>query len=346
MRNDLLREGGPLGIRRTGRDRFEASVPLPKDAAGRLARQCPDSACAPGYFKVRAGIGQSGPEYTTAYCPYCRHSAASNEFATAEQMRYARDHLMNEARSGVDRMVRDTFRLGRSGRRTIGGGLLSIKLSYKPSHRMPVRRPREEPLRRDVVCPACGLDQSVYGLATWCAGCGEDIVLAHVAAEFEVVRKMLGDVERRHEQLGVRIATKDLENALEDVVSIFEAVVRILVRRAMKLSGTDADAIDKALQGFGSGFQSVTRTTAFLKNRLGWEPIPGLPAAEAEQLTRIFEKRHPITHNFGVVDRKYLARVVSRGREGREVIVTSTEILEAIALCEGAFAAIAAQSKY
>lgn len=39
-----------------------------------------------------------------------------------------------------------------------------------------------------------------------------------------------------------------------------------------------------------------------------------------------FEKRHPVTHNLGVVDRKYLERAQAAEREGREVRVTNSEI--------------------
>jgi len=42
---------------------------------------------------------------------------------------------------------------------------------------------------------------------------------------------MLADIPRRRENLGRRIAAKDRKNCLEDTVSIFEAVLRALVRR-------------------------------------------------------------------------------------------------------------------
>lgn len=74
-------------------------------------------------------------------------------------------------------------------------------MSLKPGHKPTVRRPFEEEVRRDVACPHCGLDQSVYGLATWCTDCGDDIFLTHVAAELSVVYLMLGDIERRREYL-------------------------------------------------------------------------------------------------------------------------------------------------
>ena len=47
-------------------------------------------------------------------------------------------------------------------------------------------------------------------------------------------------------------------------------------------------------------------------------------------MTRTFAKRHPITHNLGGVDRKYLARVASGELHGREVRVSVAEVEAAI----------------
>ena len=45
-------------------------------------------------------------------------------------------------------------------------------------------------------------------------------------------------------------------------------------------------------------------------------------------LAAAFEKRHPIAHNLGVVDRKYLQRAQAAERHGREVRITATDIEE------------------
>ncbi len=100
-----------------------------------------------------------------------------------------------------------------------------MEMTYKPGHPPSVRKPFEEEIQRDVVCPHCGLDHVVFGLATWCGDCGRDIFLTHVRAEYGVVQKMLGDVVRRQEELGPRVGARDIDNALEDVVSIYEATL-------------------------------------------------------------------------------------------------------------------------
>lgn len=324
MTDSIFRQGGPHRIKRIGPDQYSLSFSLPTDSEGRTARACPDRNCSPGYFKVKPGTGITEGQ-AFAYCPYCRYQAEPNQFATKEQIRYARDLAMREARPGIDRMLRNALGLGPSGKRTLGGGLVSLELSHRPSPYQPVRKPVESEVRRDVVCPHCTLDQTVFGLATWCADCGADIFLTHVEAELSVTRLMVSDIERRRKAFGSRVAAKDLENCLEDVVSIFEAAVKILVRRALLDRGHNPDQIEGELNKVGNSFQNIDRTRAHLSRRFDWTLVP---APLWDRLAAAFQMRHPITHNLGVVDRRYLQKVQRAEREGRELQITTAEITD------------------
>lgn len=309
MKRKLFQAGGPLGIRDLGNDQYRMNITIPKDADGRIARECPNTQCSPAYFKVTPGTGITGGQ-VVAYCPYCRHEAEPNDFATREQVRYAKDLAVREAHKGVDGLVKDALGLGPSGKRSFGDGLVSMTMTYKPGTLPTVRRPFEDEVRRDVVCPHCTLDHTVFGLATWCADCGEDIFLSHVRAELDVTRSMVGDIGRRREALGRRVAAKDLENCLEDAVSTFEAAMKAMTRRHLDVAGATLDEAETRLKKIGNAFQSVTRT-----REVAWEA-----------LNAAFEKRHPITHNLGVVDRKYLERAQSGDRHGRELRITPSEV--------------------
>src|SRR5436190_15855739 len=126
MSYEIFREGGPLKTKRTGHDRYEMSVSLPKDADGRTARECPDEGCSPGYFKVTGGTGLKGQ--TVAYCPYCQRAAEPSDFHTKEQIRYAKALVEREAMVGIDRALREALGLGHSGKRRLVDGLISVDL--------------------------------------------------------------------------------------------------------------------------------------------------------------------------------------------------------------------------
>ena len=170
----------------------------------------------------------------------------------------------------------------------------------------------------------------MFGLATWCPSCGQDIFVAHVQAEADVLRKVLGDASERRARLGARVAARDVENALEDVVSIFEAVLKVVVRRGLVRRGKTKDEAEAILKKVRNAFQSIPRGRSLIDELLGEDLFLNVPAPDVERLRIIFEKRHPITHNLGIVDRKYLDQVRSGEREGREVRVAEEEALWAL----------------
>lgn len=329
MSKELFKEGGPHNIRKRKPNEYTMNISLPNDSDGRIARECPSDICSPGYFKVKTGTGITENQ-EVAFCPYCRFNAEPTDFHTKEQLRYAKDIVVQEAHDGIEKALKDALGLGSSEKKRIGGDFLSIELSYKSKPRPHVKRPFEEDVRRDIICPNCGLDHSVYGLATWCADCGEDIFLIHVEVELNVVRIMLSDIDRRRGNFGVRVAAKDLENCLEDVVSIFEAVMRALTQRHLFASDATDNDVERFFKKIGNSFQNVRRAEEIFLKEFNLPLFDGFSAQEIDELADVFEKRHPITHNLGIVDKKYIERARTAEKEGREVLVTVEEIGEAL----------------
>lgn len=340
MSDSIFSEGGPHKIKRADTDKYQINISLPPDSDGRLARECPSENCSPGYFKVKPGTGiTTGQEF--AFCPYCRFSSKPSDFATKEQVRYAKDVVMKEAHEGIGKMIQNAFGLGASGKKKYGGDFISMEVSYKPGTSPHVRLPIEDELRRDIICPNCSLDHSVYGLATWCPDCGKDVFLSHVEAELNVVKAMLGDVNRRQETLGIRIAAKDIENCLEDMVSIFEAVLKALVARHYKDKGLDEDGISEIFsKKIGNAFQSTSRADSFFQAELSFKLFDGVSDEDLKFLSSIFEMRHPITHNLGVVDKKYLEKARSAEKEGREIRVSVDDIGKVINISSNVYKSI------
>ncbi len=330
MQEDLFREGGPHNIRRTGPDQFSMQVELPVDAVGMVARECTDETCSPGVFKVKGGTGITSG-HKEAYCPYCRAAADPEDFATREQLRYAEDVAADEAAAGAERMFADALGLGPNRKLTMDGGLFPIEISMEVSPRPPVRRPWEQQFRRDLTCPHCTVEHAVYGLAVWCPDCGRDIFTTHVETESQVLRAMLNDIERRSAELGPRVAARDIENGLEDVVSTFEVALKAMTRRRLLADGNSVqevnDTMKKEIRNRFQGYEGAAK----LLNQLFSLDITGALAPEAlKRFKRTLEKRHPITHNLGIVDRKYLERVRTSEAEGRDVNVDEQEVLEAL----------------
>jgi hypothetical protein len=320
------------------------SVEMLPDARGHIGRKCPSDSCSPGYFKVKTGTGIIDG-HTTAFCPYCRWSGEPSLFLTASQVQYAKDLMMREVAQGVSRMFEQAFGLGPSRRKRIGGGLISVELSYKPGTLPHVSRPIEEELRRDVVCPHCTLEHAVFGLAVWCADCGADIFMTHVTTECDSLSAGLNDVDRRRQLLGARVAARDIENALEDIVSVFEATLGFVMRRSLQGRGESPEAVNELFdKTVRNAFQSVERASALYRNHLDIDILGNLSDDDQAFLRVTFEKRHPITHNLGLVDRKYLRKVQSGELQGRDVRVTTDNVSRAIELTKRVLAHVYEQA--
>ena len=324
---ELFRQGGPHNNHKTGQDKYTLQIKMPSDEAGMSARECPRPECEPGRFKVKCGTGITD-EHTTAYCPYCRTSASPSDFATAEQLSYAKDVAIDAVKDGLEQMLKSAFGIGSSGRRRFGN---CIEMKYTPGHRRRPKPPYEEQLLRDVTCPHCTLEHAVYGLATWCSDCGHDIFAVHVDAEAGVVRSMLEDIDRRAKELGPRVVARTIENALEDVVSLLEASLKSLIRRRHAANGMTTteieDIIKKKVRNRCQGYDGAVDT---LKEQFGFDLRTLVAAAKGDRLTDTLEKRHPITHNLGIVDSKYRDKADARAAQGRDVKLTRKEVRDAL----------------
>lgn len=100
----------------------------------------------------------------------------------------------------------------------------------------------------------------------------------------------------------------------------------------MTIRGMGAEEVDRHMKQRGNGLQSVDRANRFFYSQLGVQDFAGVTSDELDHLRETFEKRHPITHNLGVVDRKYLERARSAEEEGKEVMVSEEEIASALTI--------------
>jgi uncharacterized protein YoaH (UPF0181 family) len=313
-----------------GSDEYQLRVPIEPGEDGMVGRGCPDDGCVPGYFKVRPGTGITSPQ-ETVHCPYCYWADRPSSFTTREQREHAVALVEAEAVDGMNRMLTQALGLGPSGKRVLGGGSFSIEMSMTPARTRRPGRLLEEELRRDLVCPHCSLHQAVFGLATWCSDCGTDIFSVHVSAELAVLRAVMNDVADRRARLGARIAARDIENTLEDLVSVMEAVLKALTKRHLCAKGLSSGEAGRVIENeIRSGYQTLSRARDIFQTQTGAVLGGELPQREFAELSTILEKRHPIAHNLGVVDRKYLLRVRTGELEGREVRVEFAELASAI----------------
>ena len=95
---------------------------------------------------------------------------------------------------------------------------------------------------------------------------------------------------------------------------------------------------EEKIRSVRNGFQNLQKAEVLARDLLGIELFEGLKESQRATLAAAFQKRHPITHNLGVVDLKYLENVEAGDRPGRDVSLEADEVREVLAICRGVLA--------
>lgn len=79
-----------------------------------------------------------------------------------------------------------------------------------------------------------------------------------------MIESIIGDIDRLGKKLGARVAARDLENALEDLASIFEVTLKMETRRHRKSNDDSDDQIAAIMKKIGSRLQSVSNAVTIM----------------------------------------------------------------------------------
>ena len=90
----------------------------------------------------------------------------------------------------------------------------------------------------------------------------------------------------------------------------------------------------------GNAFQNVRRAEEIFEREFDVPLLDVLSEDEINSFINTFEKRHSITHNLGIVDKKYIDRARTAEEEGREILVNEVEINSAIEFSMRIFRAV------
>lgn len=300
---------------------YEFRVDLPRDEEGMIGRQCPHEDCGL-YFKVKPGTGLQDP--TEMFCPYCEKSAPPNDWATEAQIEYGRSLAIRQVSDALGaelkKLERHSFR----------GGLISMEVKVDRGLPPSVHRYAERELEQHVLCESCGCEYAIYGLFAVCPDCGQHNVFQILETNLDIIRKQATLEENLLAALGedeasqtVRdVGSRFVEAACEDLVTGFETCFKELSARHQDSSS------DPTREPRGNLFQRLDDTRDWFADQHGVDLFENVADAEVEDLRLLFNKRHILTHNLGLVDEHYLQKTgLSRERLGRKIELTPEEVI-------------------
>ncbi len=325
-----------LGKYRTGRtsSNMKLSLPLPRTPEGRTYRYSPNETAHPRHFLIGEVQGEPSesevqtermrqqPRLPRTVCPYSGIIDEDQVFIHPEDLKAAQELVAHEAQKDVaaemEKMARD---FNRGQRRN---DLIKMSMSVNSPKRLRPRFYRRD-LMRALVCDACQRDYAVFALSLFCPDCGAPNVHLHFQREYELAHKQVRLAEGLdgQEELAYRL----LGNAHEDVLTAFEATLKMVFRYRFTI-----DESDEKLPRVGNDFQNIEKARKRFA-KWSFDPFAVLSSEEINQLSLDIQKRHIIGHNLGIADDKF-ATHSDETKIGETIKLVGEDILGFAKTCE------------
>lgn len=309
-------------------DTYEISVPIQPDEEGMAGKECPKPDCEK-YFKVKGGTGI--PDNQDMYCPYCSSKGSSNEFFTKEQIEYAKSIALRQLTGMFGKELKKLER------HSFKNALLSlnIRIESKP---YPIKYYVEKQLQENISCEDCGCEYAIYGIYAICPDCGQHNLFQIFQKNVCIIRRQLELEDKLYEKFGetnrkdIDDLTKDLgdkflEDAYKNVVTAFETFCREVYNKLKH------KAINPSMVLKGNPFQSLDRTKDIFFSQHKINIFANLSNDEIERLSILFNKRHILTHNLGIIDQKFLSNTeLQQGFLNHKVETSKQEVTSTLTI--------------
>ena len=258
------------------------------------------------------------------HCPMCGHIDTSEKWWTQAQLdsasKIASDYVMDMISGELDKIF------GRLARSTRGNKF--VKITYKPGKRISFSNNpigQSEEWETEIECDKCGTRYSVIGSAYFCPCCGNNSAISVFDESLDSIEKMLESLGEMKELLtnsygrdkAETMSRSLLESSLGDIVSAFQKFAECVYKQksSEKVRVNDFQIVEKGsnlfLDATGKGYDE-------------W-----LTKQEIERMNLLFQRRHIIEHNAGIIDEKYVEKSLDPAYVvGQRIIVRKEDAQE------------------
>lgn len=324
---ERYRKGGTL-------NKMVLEVPLPRTPDGRVYRYSPNEAAQPRHFvlgdfdrtfqvadvaRLRMKIE---PRSNQTVCPYSGTVAEDDAFTHPDDIKAAQKIVEHAAMADAHAMVDDVF--GKLSRSFANNKF--VRMTYRPSaFSKPKPRFYRKDLLRELACDHCGRDYGVFAIALFCPDCGAPNLRLHFAREVHLVG---AQVDLAEAQANEELAYRLLGNAHEDVLSAFEATLKVAYLYGVTRRGADREPPKPVRNDFQNAEIARRRFAEF-----ALDPFSVLNEDDLATLQLNIQKRHIIGHNLGVMDARF-AEHWDDARIGETVHLVGEDVRHFAALCQ------------
>lgn len=279
---------------------MEIPITLYSDEKGYFDRECPNENCL-YTFKIHMEDWKEKVSDEEVHCPMCGHVDTADKWWTQDQLDSMEEIAASYAMSWIsDELDRAFGSLARSTRNN-----KFVKITYKPGRRITFQNNpigQREEWETDITCESCGTRYSVIGSAYFCPCCGHNSAVNAFEESMDSVEKMLSSLGDMKQMLTASYGRDKaetmcrgmLENTIGEIVSAFQKFASC---HYDKLTGKTSRVND---------FQIVDKGSQLFRDAIGKGYDEWLTASELRYMNMLFQRRHLIEHNNGMVDQKYI----------------------------------------
>ena len=273
-------------------------VSIQADDDGYFDRQCPAEEC---MFEFKVHVEDwLGKVHERAVCPFCGHSAGSDDWNTPQQS----EHFKEAAIAHIDQRLGRAMRRDaeRWNRRQPRDSFVSItmKVEGRPRHVL-LPAAAADPMRLRIECPQCKCRYAVIGAAFFCPACGRNDAEVTLSLAIAGIRGALDALPE------VRAAVSDRDAAENTVRFLIEHGLQSAVTAFQRYAEALYSQLVSAPKPRRNVFQNVAEGSDLWCNATGKQYSGYLTSAEMSVLKRAFQQRHLLAHTQGIVDQDYIA---------------------------------------
>lgn len=313
MFEDLIKEMERLNGR-------GVSIDIQADEKGYIDKQCPAEECE-FIFKVNDKDWVDIFKDEAVWCPMCRHEAPANQWFTKAQVEHAQEEALAVVHGKINNALRTGARKFNRQQPKNSFISMSMKVSGGPSRTQTIPAEAAELMQLEIQCEECGSRFAVVGSAYFCPACGHNSVTRTFS---DSLRK----IQAKKDNVDV------VRKALSDSVGIDEA--ELTCRSILETSISDGVvAFQKYCEGlysqFGNSpfnaFQRLDQASSLWEQAIQKGFDYWLTDEELAKLSVLYQKRHLLAHNEGIVDERYIERSGdSKYKAGQRIVIRENDI--------------------
>lgn len=275
------------------------SIKIESDERGYFDRECPNEEC-----KYRFKVLMEDWENKVSdevHCPLCGQVAPEDEWWTQDQLERIQEIAKSWALNYIQETIGKEFK--KLERQTRHNKFVSFK--YDPGVRVSfVNNPigQSPEWETEICCEKCGTHYSVIGSAFFCPCCGFNSATNSFNDSLDSIQKMLDSVN----EMRILLANKYSEDTAETMCrGLIESSIGDMVSAFQKFACSVYEDIS-GNKARNNDFQIVDKGSKLFEDATSHKYSDWLTASELDLMKILFQKRHILEHNNGIVDQKYI----------------------------------------